>query len=494
MKTTLGTAARGCPQTYPPLKATCTGVARAIAAMAREGAAKKNARSNLTSPPKQAFRRMGEPEWWGGRKLAETLGLGSSQDAFNRMATGSPAIATEKTVSFVRKLINNGLLPGHALDDLALSAGHARAMLPFVPLFPELRALDEFAEPPIDLVEKTNKLADDFRIAIAKQNMLEKDERTRVRQARINAVAAMLDLRGKLRRREADCPEVYGRVIGAINGLSSALNSVSNATWEIKSSPRDELAALARDVALPTGPDGQPAFQYLFRWIELNALGERPERARIIGEFCCRVCERWGEDPRLVLSGIGAHEVPCAFWSMLDLSSQQAVLSPAAKRFLEKITGAGGVHGVKFMLLMAVAERWYFADELPDCERTDFENRLDAVRTWAASMLLRAESASCNLARQTCEEQVRERQAGLTPTQDQVKRLVKELLRLDVRPSVEMNFDLPEPKFQADATDVTTWLILPFRSKAARLHVAAFRSHFLQAFEMHGASASPAKS
>lgn len=448
MKTAIGTAARGCPRTYPPLKSACTGVARAIAAMAREGAANKNACSNLTSPPKRIARRQSGAEWWGGEKLAETLGIGSSKDAFNRMATGSPAIAIERTVSFTRELINNGLLPANALAELALSPGHARAMMPFAPLFPELRALGEFVEPSAELAQRVDKCADDYRAAIAEQNSIEQEERARVRQARVNAVAALLGLQGALRHpEEPEDQEVLENVVVALAELGSVLDSVTGATWEVESSPRQEVAALALDVGLAAGTDGQPAFPNLFRWIELNAFDGRPEREQIVEQFCRRVLDRWGRDPRLVAPGGGADELPCAFWRVLDLGSNLAGLSQPAKRFLEKVTSTGGIHGVKFLLLMALAENWYFGDERAQCEQTDFEDRLDAIRTWAGSKLLQVEADYRDKGNQTRNCELPKRQAPPMPTAAQVKRLVKELVRLDVRPRLEMNLDLPEVWF-----------------------------------------------
>lgn len=123
-----------------------------------------------------------------------------------------------------------------------------------------------------------------------------------------------------------------------------------------------------------------------------------------------------------------------------------ATLSPAAKKLLRRFIRAGGAHGAEFLLLMAMVENWYFGDLQPECKQSDFEERLDAVRAWTAAAPLCAElerndegdkrgkpapSGSCKLP---------------APSRADVKRLVNELMRLDVRPLVEMNADLPEPR------------------------------------------------
>ena len=93
-----------------------------------------------------------------------------------------------------------------------------------------------------------------------------------------------------------------------------------------------------------------------------------------------------------------------------------------------------------FLLAMAMAEEWYFGDERPECRQSDFESRLDEVREWAVSVLSRGmTSVSQGLEAGGGDGKVAQ------PTKVNLKRLVKELMRLDTRPIVELNMDMPEP-------------------------------------------------
>lgn len=495
--TKLGAAPKGRPRRYPPLHSMCTDVAAAIAQMARRGANTKNVRANLLSPPRPAIRGYGEAEWWGGRNLAQILGVGGDESAFNRLASGSRAIGPEKAVSLVRCIINHGLLPADALDELAPS-GYARAMAPFAPLFADLRALGAFQMPPVALAEKVSLHADNYRSALVKRNEQEKAERASLRTARKEAVASLLIMQSVLSRAPNDDDhDIYRKVVAALDEVTSAFDSIKVSTWEIARSTREELAALSLEIAPPIGPDGQPAFASLFRWIKNNALKDVPGRSQVVDQLCERVQDRWGIDPRAAATRIAASEGPADQWQVFDLSpivlktypaeescgeqasdpisslpgvgcegSQEvtsgaerdrptaldlscalvATLSPAAKKLLRRFTRAGGAHSAEFLLLVAMAENWFFGDLQPECKQSDFEERLDAVRAWTAARLPCAElerndegdkrgkpapSGSCKLP---------------APSRADVKRLVNELMRLDVRPLVEMNADLPEPR------------------------------------------------
>lgn len=126
---------------------------------------------------------------------------------------------------------------------------------------------------------------------------------------------------------------------------------------------------------------------------------------------------------------------------MRGLASRYSDLKARDLKFMRRITRPGGPHDPRFMLTMAMAEEWYFGDERPDCRQSDFENRLDHVREWAVSVLTRGT---------TSVSQGLEPGSGgdgkvAQPTKVNLKRLIQELMRLDVRPIVELNMDMPEP-------------------------------------------------
>jgi hypothetical protein len=91
-------------------------------------------------------------------------------------------------------------------------------------------------------------------------------------------------------------------------------------------------------------------------------------------------------------------------------------------------------------MTLAMAENWYFGDQAED-EESDFEERLATVRRWAQLML--AGGPNQRETESSAAAVVAKRSATDAPETSDVKRLVKDLMRLDVRPVVEMNMDMP---------------------------------------------------
>lgn len=484
-KAKLGTNRRGRPHKFEPQLTANASTGGAIAAMARQGAVWHNALAGLRHAPKRS-KRVGHVEWWGATELAQFLGLGG-KDVFNRMALGSTPIAPEKAVSYMRELIKKGLLDPQELRTIPRTIGHARALYPFGPLLAEIGTARYCHVPSEELAERVDQVAANYRSALSTRADAESKERAALRAARAVAVCALLDLQKVLGRESLGSDrEIIEAVAAAIEQINVTMNHVVLGICEVALSPREANTLFARQFMVPNGPDGQPDFAGLFRAVTMGAPEVAEARARSIDELVQRVTDRWGIDPRL--AGWRAVEPN---WRVLDLvvsaprkprpkhriastrrprkalslrtrrprvkvtfkyarnagvpvggfASRYSDLTARDLKLMRRITRPGGLHDPRFLLAMAMAEEWYFGDERPECRQSDFESRLDEVREWAVSVLSRG---------MTSVSQGLEAGGGgdgnvAQPTKGNLKRLVKELMRLDARPIVELNMDMPEP-------------------------------------------------
>lgn len=480
-----GTNRAGRPKTFRPQLEANTSTARAVAALARQGAAHHNALAGMKHAPRRTLQ-TGDRKWVGAEELAQILMLGG-KDAFNRMAIGGTSVALDKAVSCVRELIKGGLLDCLELDAVPLTLGHSRALHPFRPVFAELRATGRFQVPSRELAERVDQLAHGYRVAIASRAKAESEERTSVRAARACVVRTLLELQIALRRDSMSADvETTEAVATSIESLLAAIEDVDFGVCEVALSPREAGAQFARQFMAPMGEDGGPDFAGMFKAAMMDAVDAGGVRAEAIDQLARRVSERWGSDADL---GDWREAVPN--WRLFDLvvpargkprrkprialarrwRRRQSVPTgrPRAKamfqypqrpsalgsvlasrfgdlperdlKFLRRLSRAGAPYNPRFLLALALAEAWYFDDEQPDCRQTEFESRLDAVRRWARSVTSRATPSG--LARS------KPSSGGgallVAPTMAEIKRLIQDLMRLDVRPMVEMNIDMPEP-------------------------------------------------
>lgn len=484
-KSKLGTNRQGRPQKFGPLLSANASTGGALAAMARQGAAWHNALEGLRHAPKRT-QQTKQGKWWGAAELAQFLGLGG-KDVFNRLARGRTPIALEKAVSCMRELIKAGLLDPQELRAIPSTVGHSRALYSFGPVLAEIREARYFQVPSEKLSEQIDQLAENYRSALSTRADAESEERTALRAARAVAVCALLDLQ-KVLGREAlgGDREVIEAVATAIEQINEAMDRVAFGVCEVALSPREASILFARQFMAPNGPDGQPDFAGLFRAVTVGAPEVAEARAALIDELVRRVTDRWGVDPRLA-GWRGADPN----WRVLDLvvsapskprlkhpiaiarrprkplslrtarprvkvtfkyarnagapvrrfASRYSGLRACDLKFMRRITRPGGLHDPRLLLTMAMAEEWYFGDERPDCRQTDFENRLNEVREWAVSVTSRGVTS--------VSQRLKPGSGGdgkvAKPTKVNLKRLIRELVRLDVRPFVELNMDMPEP-------------------------------------------------
>ena len=475
---------QGRPRKFEPQLKANASTGGAIAAMARQGAAWNNALAGLRHAPKRT-QRAGQGEWWGAAELAQFLGLGG-KDVFNRMALGRTPIAPEKAVSCMRELIKKGLLDPQEMRAIPSTVGHSRALYPFGPVLAEIGEARYCQAPSEDLAERVDQLAEDYRSALSARADAESEERTALRAARAVAVCALLDFQKVLGRESLGGDrEIIEAVATAIEQINETMNHVALGVCEVALSPREASIVFARQFMAPNGPDGQPDFAGLFRAVTVGATEVAEARAASIDKLVRRVTDRRGVDPRLagwrgsdpnwrvhdlVVSAPSKprQKHPIAFARrprnplslrtarprvkvtfnarnagepVRGFASRYSDLRACDLKFMRRVTRPGGPHDPRFLLTMAMAEEWYSGDERPDCRQTDFENRLDEVREWAVSVLSRG---------MTSVSQGLEPGSGgdgkvAQPTNVNLKRLIKELMRLDVRPFVELNMDMPEP-------------------------------------------------
>lgn len=479
VRSTAGRSRRGRPPASAPQRYAYAKTAQAIASLARAGADHLNQLAGLEHAPRSGPSR---GMWWGAERLAGVVSVGSSAaDAFNRLATGRHVIAADKAVSYMARIIKAGLLPAEALDEMAPTAGHARAMAPFQSILPDLQRLGPFTVPGPELAGKVDALAAEFRSALVNRSDAAGDDRRRLRSARERVVQALLALRAACGREPQPTREVAFELLAAVDELSSTMASLIVTTWTLNHSPRTSLEVEAAQLGPACTVSGEPDFKQLLGWLMQHAVPVVPDRSRLIHQFCERVRSRWGVDLFPAASSVSctpparsslklidwcfnfdadgvcidfedqmaadgelrpvAQRLP-AFLSLSTLGPERGQYrTKAERRFLAKVCSPRKPYNFEFMVVMAMAERWFFGDQEPDDVESDFADWLLRVRDWAEGVS-QLPIGICP-ERSPQEALIRPNQTCPLTTGD-IKRLVKQLVRLDTRPRLEMNLDLPE--------------------------------------------------
>lgn len=192
--------------------------------------------------------------------------------------------------------------------------------------------------------------------------------------------------------------------------------------------------AWVADLMAPLSPDGNPAFGPLFSSLLRANTNTRASEA--VESLRVRVLTRWNED---ILQDDDVENNSASqdqSWSMAtqyfscdrprprDEATYLRLsfgLGDRERCFLRRASQSLGPAGLRLLILLRLAELWYFGDEAHETVESDFESRIESLLDWA---------------RQKC--------TGF-PEQSQLRRLVREMDRLTVRSHVELNADIAEP-------------------------------------------------
>lgn len=471
-----GVARRGRPLTYRPAMRVQAKTVQAIALLAREGAAHRNQLAGLTHPPRK------EPEkssWWGADRLADEIGLGWNASSFNRLATGRYSVSPEIAVRYTATLLRAGLMPPKSFESWPQIAGQGRAMAPFQRLLPHLRSVKAFEVPGPRLRAQIAEAAMDYRKLLREQKEVARDDRGCLRKARQHVVNGLLGLPTRVSEcdKSSYC-ERLDQLACFVSELILVMSSLRGSTWMLVETPRLLFVGRASQLMPTPNSVGEPDFAGLFAWLAPRALAPVPSRSSRLKDFCDRVRARWGvdigppqpesgEQPATVEAfqlyetafhfdwddrcldvaddpnaneGDSPPIVPCDVPPELPFC--HTLGRTATKdhiRFVTKMWSPLRPHSVHFHTAMAMAERWYFSDQEPEDPETEFCERLSRLGDFAAqaasALSMPSEGVELSL----------DSQQRWSPWQDraEAKLLVKELMRLETRPIIEMDLDLP---------------------------------------------------
>lgn len=97
------------------------------------------------------------------------------------------------------------------------------------------------------------------------------------------------------------------------------------------------------------------------------------------------------------------------------------------------------------LVLFSLVENWYFQDDEGDSLESDFEDRLRALRAWAEKRAYPGAVDRVGWVPHADGRSVRAGEIASTPSWGDIKSLLRDLAKIEVRPWVEMNMDVPEP-------------------------------------------------
>jgi hypothetical protein len=469
---------RGRPRNPAVYRGAQIAVAKAIVEMGRIGGnlpwmrAQKKARSSKTAARrngKQPAARFSDDD------LAELLPIGSNQRGIKKLADGSRAIRAETATSAVQKLIERGLLPRRALSPIALDNGHARAMKPFAPLMKQLLRVKIGSEPPQHLQRKVQRLAELHRAAIVDFGRIEKEERARFREASGQLRGALLALRNAELSDVAGADEdSYCDVAAAAVAVQEALDQLVVSQWRIRT-PRYVGRKAIRQVLPPFSPSGVPLLGSVVSWIKARLPGKTEDFMAAVQLMQELVRRRWAKVPtyqagrndqpseQIHTSAVACADAGRKPWDLDEsLISSDPWLGPlygrigkAASqasniganpddRFVRRVVRTTDAGNLGILLLFQMVGNWYFQDDEGDSLESDFEDRLRALRAWAEKRAYPGANVRVGRVPHADGRPVRAGENASMPSWSDMKSLLRDLGKIEVRPWVEMNMDVPD--------------------------------------------------
>jgi len=433
------------------------------------------------------------PAYFSYDNIAATLEIGAIGRSLCRYADGDHPITMKKGSHAIRRIIKVGWLPRRALSPIAYNSTYARALVPFADVLADLAKVAPNTSPPADLCAKVDDLVALHHDAIDKLLDIENEDADRFRDAR-DAVVKTL---GRLSRArgEASYAATCAAVAVEIDALLEVSDSLRVLVPDLRPSPRSRLAARAKTFLPPIGSNGEPNFGGLFAWLLENDECGDADLPIAIDTFCELVLRRCGVDPRKsaelqltwelvdlapragpdgpmdyvepaspdldewapwddgevvleessdfghsVAQGLAApdDEVPDA----PNLSS--LVLSEPERRLLRRLVRSLGIHKLRGLLLLQIAENWFFAEEWADSTESDFVNRLSAVRTWALRQGAHHVPTGSEITLNADGRPVAVGSVPNEPSSPDIRFILRDLAMWEARPYTELNADVPE--------------------------------------------------
>lgn len=464
---------------------------QALVKLARVGAGVVLYRDMSEYKLQGCLRRCQAPRRVSDARLAELLELGSGPRGIAELAKGTRPISRRSSAKAVEQIVKCGLLARRAVSPLAVDSGHARLMAPFEPLIDALRAMAPCAYPEAALERRLKRYVILYRAAVRDLNDFENAERSRFLDAR----AAVINALAELRFHESPISEAELRTISVnaaswISKLLSSLEALKSLKFSVKPLPRMLAARWANGLLPPAGADSEPDFGSLFAWLEAAAdpydsdlqTAVAIQRALVGGTWAAAVDRphQGGRDSGGTWKLVGLYptseakrvadfvdrkpcELPPARWDDGEPVKGAAIgcppsvpsdsglyvwltehLPPVELKFIRRLRRSIGDFGVKKLLAFQIAERWYGEDEEHDSVESDFENRLLAVCLWVQSRFAWSKKLAYQKRLEELGIPTVGSPSGNRPTLPDLKALIRDVCRTELRRETEWNADIPQ--------------------------------------------------
>ncbi len=479
----------------PAVRAADAGAGQALIRLGRAGAGVVHRREQVQYAKDKRIRSRKPPRRMSDSGLARVLHVGSDARGVQKLSAGERAIARGTSARAVEQLIQYELLPGYSTWHVHLNDGHARLLAPFEPFIEQLRKLGPCALPNDNFRRRLKHYVGLYRAAVRDLAAFERTERQSFQKARDDLIRALLRMRARMQQSanledDAELRSLSRRA--ALRGakLLEVVRSLKSLNVQVRPAPREICAQWAAALYPISAPEGEPNFGALFTWLSSNAESHDVDLHSAIALYREIVGGSWwllpdqamGQQPppdsaKWELVGLYPTSAAELFETYIDrepweltepedsselresddparyVGSRRLGLSglpreglpDAEQRFLRRLRRVVGEVKLRAMLLFAMADRWYCAEEQPDDLQSDFEDRVVALCRWVKCVYpgrrqlkfegkLTALGLSIEVATTSSEI-------------DSVflKRLINELSRCGVRRRIELNLDIPTP-------------------------------------------------
>lgn len=466
----------------------------ALIRLSRSGAGVIHRREEARYASEDRTRSVRKPRRMSDTGIAQMLHVGSDARGIQKLAARERPIARHTSAKAVEELIKSKMLPGYSTWLVPLNEGHARLLAPFELLLEQLREMGPCAEPDQKFRRRLRRHVVLYRAAVKSLAEAERDERHRFQHVRDELIRSLLCVRARLLA--VDClkgDKDLRRFCrqAALRGAKflKVVADLKSLHVQVRPAPRDIAAQWAAALFPAPGPDGASGFGNLFAWLSMNAdLGDVDLHCAIAlyreltGDFGWTPADqahderptteaKWeivGLYPTRSVSTIEEY-VDSAPWELGPAEDFSEVregdpagyyvgsrrVTPTVHvrehlqhdelRFVRHLRRTVGDANLRAMLLLAMADRWYFLEDEADEVESDFEGRVFALCRWVKDLfpgrrMLKFEYVLSAVGFDM-KANARNKEIGAVF----LKRLINELSRCGVRRPVELNLDIPTP-------------------------------------------------
>lgn len=438
---------RGRPRVDQTIASAHASAGQALVDLAREGAELVFSREKADHEFQRRSRGRAAPRRFGDDALAEKLEIGASARGVQSLAAGEWSMSRSASAKAVEQLVKHGLLAPDFLGPLAETAGHARLLAPFAPLIDRLRAAEAGTTPERVLLRRVRRHVVLYRAAVKDLTSFENDERSRFLAARDDTINALMQLRSAGAATSVNDIRALSRKLAfRVAKLLVVIDQLKSLHVQIRPAPRSIAARWVAGLFLTARAAGEPDFGPVLRWLSCNSDKSDTDlhtAIAILWELVIGAQQPWER--------LTAEDYQVSAVSARTLLATQVVcatpvgrLFSAEQKFLRRLCRSLGDVGVVRVLLFSMAARWCWGEEESDCAQTHLEYRLIALCEWVNSKFPGSKKLTFEKELESIGHPIGRRiDTTPRPTMPDLKELIRDLCRTNVRQAVELNADIP---------------------------------------------------